>query len=126
MFRAAVAAVGLCLTYACFHAVPYPEIVRLERKTEVLRQHRQHHHRQHHRPWFNGDLSPSERAKRLVAAMRLDEIVQQLGTNAPAIPRLGIGAYHWRSNAIHGLSDNGVATVFPQVRIVAFEKRGVE
>eukprot|EP01051_Picozoa_sp_SAG22_P012543 SAG22_NODE_1314_length_4773_cov_3.303594_2_plen_210_part_00 len=32
----------------------------------------------------------------------------------PSIPRLGVPAYHWRNNILHGTVDNGVSTQFPQ------------
>eukprot|EP00300_Choanocystis_sp_HF-7_P020519 c20614_g1_i1.p1 GENE.c20614_g1_i1~~c20614_g1_i1.p1 ORF type:complete len:760 (+),score=123.48 c20614_g1_i1:148-2280(+) len=35
-------------------------------------------------------------------------------TNTSAIPRLGVPAYHWRNNILHGLVDNGLSTQFPQ------------
>ncbi|HEY8924908.1 MAG TPA: glycoside hydrolase family 3 C-terminal domain-containing protein, partial [Polyangia bacterium] len=53
------------------------------------------------------------RAAALVSSMTLDEKVGQLQSQAPAIPRLGIAAYDWWSEAIHGVARNGVATVFP-------------
>lgn len=34
--------------------------------------------------------------------------------NSPAIPRLGIKAYEWWNEALHGVGRSGVATVFPQ------------
>ena len=33
---------------------------------------------------------------------------------APAIPRLGIPAYNWWNEGIHGVGRAGTATVFPQ------------
>ena len=58
---------------------------------------------------------PTLRAAALVARLTLDEKVAQLENAAPAIPRLGIAAYDWWSESIHGVARNGVATVFPQV-----------
>jgi beta-glucosidase len=49
----------------------------------------------------------------LVARMTLAEKVGQLQNDAPAIPRLGIVAYDWWNEGIHGVARNGVATVFP-------------
>jgi beta-glucosidase len=46
--------------------------------------------------------------------MTLDEKVGQLVTDAPAIPRLGVPAYDWWSEALHGVARAGTATVFPQ------------
>ena len=59
-------------------------------------------------------LSFEERAKDLVSRMTLEEKCAQTVYNAPAIPRLGIPAYNWWSEALHGVARAGVATVFPQ------------
>jgi beta-glucosidase len=55
-----------------------------------------------------------ERAADLVARMTLEEKVGQLQNNAPAIPRLGVPAYEWWNEALHGVARAGGATVFPQ------------
>ncbi len=55
-----------------------------------------------------------ERAKALVAQMTLEEKVEQTLSWAPAIERLGIKAYNWWNEALHGVARAGVATVFPQ------------
>lgn len=55
-----------------------------------------------------------ERATELVAQMSLEEKVFQLRHPAPAIPRLGIKAYNYWNEALHGVARAGVATVFPQ------------
>lgn len=55
-----------------------------------------------------------ERAKTLVNQMTLEEKASQLRYNAPAIPRLGIPAYNWWNEALHGVARAGTATVFPQ------------
>ena len=55
-----------------------------------------------------------ERAADLVAHMTLEEKVSQLQNNAPAIPRLGVPAYEWWNEALHGVARAGAATVFPQ------------
>ncbi|NLG37883.1 MAG: glycoside hydrolase family 3 protein [Clostridiales bacterium] len=46
--------------------------------------------------------------------MTLAEKVSQMVYDAPAIPRLGIPAYNWWNEALHGVARAGVATVFPQ------------
>lgn len=53
-------------------------------------------------------------ARDLVAQMTLDEKAAQLRYQAPAIPRLGIPAYNWWNEALHGVARAGTATVFPQ------------
>lgn len=55
-----------------------------------------------------------KRAKELVAQMTLGEKVGQTLYQAPAIPRLGIKAYNWWNEALHGVARAGTATVFPQ------------
>ncbi|HEY8229314.1 MAG TPA: glycoside hydrolase family 3 C-terminal domain-containing protein [Rhodanobacteraceae bacterium] len=54
------------------------------------------------------------RAQALVAKLTLKEKVAQLQDNAPAIPRLGVPAYTWWNEGLHGLARGGFATVFPQ------------
>lgn len=55
-----------------------------------------------------------KRAKELVAEMTLEEKVSQTIHSAAAIPRLGIKAYNWWNEGLHGVARAGVATVFPQ------------
>ena len=54
------------------------------------------------------------RAKALVAQMTLEEKASQLRYDAPAVERLGIPAYNWWNEALHGVARAGTATVFPQ------------
>lgn len=55
-----------------------------------------------------------EKAKKLVSQMTLEEKASQLRYNAPAIKRLGIPAYNWWNEGLHGVARGGQATVFPQ------------
>lgn len=55
-----------------------------------------------------------KRAKELVGKMTLEEKASQLKFDAPAIPRLGVPAYNWWNEGLHGVARAGVATVFPQ------------
>ena len=57
---------------------------------------------------------PEKRAADLVSRMTLDEKVAQMQNNAPAIPHLGVPAYGWWNEALHGVARAGEATVFPQ------------
>jgi beta-glucosidase len=50
----------------------------------------------------------------LVRRMSLDEKISQMVHDAPAIPRLGVPAYTWWNEALHGVGRAGRATVFPQ------------
>ena len=53
-------------------------------------------------------------AAELVAKMTLEEKACQLRYDAPAIERLGIPAYNWWNEGLHGVARAGTATVFPQ------------
>lgn len=55
-----------------------------------------------------------EKAKELVSRMTLEEKASQLKYDAPAIDRLGIPAYNWWNEVLHGVARAGTATVFPQ------------
>ena len=54
------------------------------------------------------------RAEELVQKMTVEERISQLRYNAPAIERLGIPAYNWWNEALHGVARAGQATSFPQ------------
>ena len=54
------------------------------------------------------------RAQELVSRMTVEEAASQLRFDAPAIDRLGIPAYNWWNEALHGVARAGVATSFPQ------------
>lgn len=64
--------------------------------------------------YLNESLSAQERAEALVNEMTVEEAASQLRYDAPAIERLGIPAYNWWNEGIHGLARSGVATMFPQ------------
>jgi beta-glucosidase len=66
-----------------------------------------------HAPDQDPSLSPERRAADLVSRMTLEEKVLQMQSTAPAIPRLGVPAYNWWNEALHGVAQ-GRATVFPQ------------
>ena len=54
------------------------------------------------------------RAEALVDRMTVEEAASQLCYDAPAIERLGVPAYNWWNEALHGVARAGVATSFPQ------------
>lgn len=54
------------------------------------------------------------RAKELVSQMTVEERASQLRYDAPAIERLGVPAYNWWGEALHGVARAGAATSFPQ------------
>ncbi len=62
----------------------------------------------------NTKLSIKQRVDDLVDRMTLEEKVGQLMFASPAIERLGVPAYNWWNECLHGVARNGKATVFPQ------------
>ncbi|GLU03345.1 hypothetical protein SLE2022_205480 [Rubroshorea leprosula] len=60
----------------------------------------------------NTSLSYQERAKDLVSSLTLREKVQQLVNRAAGVSRLGIPAYEWWSEALHGVSNTGPGVRF--------------
>ena len=55
-----------------------------------------------------------EKARALVSQMTVEEAASQLRYDAPAIERLGVPAYNWWNEALHGVARAGTATSFPQ------------
>ena len=53
-------------------------------------------------------------SRELVSKMTLAEKLSQMKYDAPAIERLGIPAYNWWNECLHGVARSGCATVFPQ------------
>ncbi|MGA7722173.1 MAG: glycoside hydrolase family 3 C-terminal domain-containing protein [Ignavibacteriaceae bacterium] len=62
----------------------------------------------------NVRLPVETRVNDLISRMTLEEKVSQMVYNSPAVERLGIPAYSWWNEALHGIARNGIATVFPQ------------
>ena len=65
-------------------------------------------------PFQNPELSLDERVADLVSRLTLGEKAAQMLHEAPAIERLGIPAYNWWNECLHGVARAGIATVFPQ------------
>jgi len=65
-------------------------------------------------PFQNPALSVDERVNDLVGRMTVEEKIGQMMNNAPAVDRLGIPAYEWWNECLHGVGRAGLATVFPQ------------
>src|SRR5512133_1885854 len=70
-------------------------------------------------PFRNISLPIEDRVNDLVSRMTLKEKADQLLYTAPAVPRLGIPAYNWWNEALHGVARAGFATVFPQSITIA-------
>lgn len=66
-------------------------------------------------PFRNVDLPLEVRVKDLISRLELEEKVQLMQHHSPAIPRLGIPAYDWWNEALHGVARTSEkVTVFPQ------------
>ena len=64
-------------------------------------------------PYQNPALTADERADDLLGRLTLEEKTRLMRNGSPAIPRLGIPAWDWWSEALHGVGRNGIATIFP-------------
>ena len=65
-------------------------------------------------PFQNPALSTKERIDNLISSLTLEEKINQLSYNAPAIERLSIPEYNWWNECLHGVARAGRATIFPQ------------
>ena len=76
----------------------------------------------------NPNLSIDERAQLLLNQLTLDEKLGMMEHRNPAIERLGIPAYSWWNEALHGVARNGYATVYPMPIALAatFDDRSVQ
>ena len=64
-------------------------------------------------PYQNPSLSSEERARDLCQRLTLEEKAKIMMDVSPAIQRLGIPAFQWWNETLHGVARNGTATVFP-------------
>jgi beta-glucosidase len=64
--------------------------------------------------WKDASQPVAARVNDLVRRLSLPEKVLQMRNAAPAIPRLGVPAYDYWSECLHGVGRAGTATVFPQ------------
>ncbi len=64
--------------------------------------------------YLDETLSAQERAEALVDEMTVEEMASQLKYDSEPIERLGIPAYNWWNEGLHGLSRSGISTLFPQ------------
>jgi len=65
-------------------------------------------------PSLSGDQALNQHVTNLLSKMTLEEKAAQMQDQAPAIPRLGIPAYGWWNEGLHGVAYSGYATNFPQ------------
>ncbi|MGD2034955.1 MAG: glycoside hydrolase family 3 C-terminal domain-containing protein [Bacteroidales bacterium] len=65
-------------------------------------------------PYRNPELPVEKRVGDLISRMTLEEKITQMTDHSDSIPRLGIPAYNWWNEGLHGVARSGTATVFPQ------------
>ncbi|HYL74233.1 MAG TPA: glycoside hydrolase family 3 C-terminal domain-containing protein [Bryobacteraceae bacterium] len=66
-------------------------------------------------PVYKDPKAPmQQRVGDLVSRMTLEEKISQLMNDSPAIDRLGVPAYNWWNECLHGVARAGRATVFPE------------
>ncbi len=65
-------------------------------------------------PFKNSSLPLNNRVHNLLDLLTTDEKINLLLYNSPGVERLGIPAYNWWNEALHGVGRAGRATVFPQ------------
>jgi len=65
-------------------------------------------------PFWNPALPVAERVRDLLSRLTAVEKAAQMLHEAPALPHLGIPAYNWWNEGLHGVARAGTATVFPQ------------
>ena len=64
-------------------------------------------------PFQDTSLTVDERVEDLLSRLTLDEKLSMMEHRNPAIPSLGLPAYSWWNEALHGVGRNGLATVWP-------------
>ena len=70
-------------------------------------------------PYQNPSLTAEQRADDLIGRLTLEEKAKLMMDSSPAIPRLGIPAFQWWNEALHGIGRNGFTTVFPITTMMA-------
>ncbi|SHM44029.1 beta-glucosidase [Chitinophaga jiangningensis] len=71
-------------------------------------------------PMWDTKLPTDQRVSDLVARLTLEEKVKQMLNAAPAVPRLGIPAYDWWNETLHGVARTPYAvTSYPQAIAMA-------
>ncbi len=70
-------------------------------------------------PFKNPNLPLKVRINDLISRLTLEEKASLMLYNSPSIKRLGISAYNWWNEALHGVARAGKATVFPQAIALA-------
>ena len=65
-------------------------------------------------PFQNPNLPVDERVDNLISLLTLEEKAELMVNSSQPVERLGIPAYDWWNEALHGIGRAGLATVYPQ------------
>ena len=65
-------------------------------------------------PFQDPKLPIEQRVNDLVSRMTLEEKTSEMINTSAAVPRLGVPAYDWWNEGLHGVARSGYATLFPQ------------
>ncbi len=77
-------------------------------------------------PYRDVRLPAAQRVDDLLARLEVDEKLALLSYQSPAVERVGLPAYNWWNECLHGVARNGRATVFPQtIALAASFDRGL-
>ncbi len=72
------------------------------------------------RPAYLDETQPIDtRVRSLISSLTIEEKASLMGYRSKAVPRLGIPAYNWWNEGLHGVARAGQATVFPQAIALA-------
>ena len=69
--------------------------------------------------WRDASQPLDARVRDLIGRMTMEEKAQQMRNNAPGIARIGLPAYNYWNECLHGVARAGTATVFPQAIAMA-------
>lgn len=70
-------------------------------------------------PFQNPSVSREKRVENLLSLLTPEEKIGMMMNSSKAVDRLGIPAYDWWNEALHGVARAGKATVFPQAIAMA-------
>src|ERR1700744_3416199 len=65
-------------------------------------------------PYLDPSLPKEQRAADLVSRMTLEEKISEMSNSSAAVLGLGVPAFDWWNEGLHGVARSGYATMFPQ------------
>ncbi len=109
-----IAIILACTLCCCIGLITIYRLIRPDNfDTKVRNLNRSIHLITHTFPFQDTTLTIDERVEDLLSRLTLDEKLNMMEHCNPAIPSLGLPAYNWWNEALHGIARNGLATVWP-------------